>query len=311
MTIRRWHVAWGLLVLIAALIGIIAKVPDLSVGQVLSQQDIPPPAPFPVRLEKTADYSVRARYAVLIDKDSFYQLYAKEARTPVPVASTTKLMTAIVAWERFGSDAQVTVSRKATLQIGSTTGLVAGEVLTVHSLLSALLIQSGNDAAYALAEHSGGVETFVDFMNEKAREFGLRSTQFQDPAGLNDEGFSSAFDLAVLAARFLEYDELVAITKTAEAEIYSTDGVHSHRLKNSNRLVTEEMFFPGILGLKTGFTPAAGHTLVSAASKGGRTLIAVVLSTFDDTKEASAIESNRLLSWGFSSHRWEFPRKDN
>lgn len=289
---------------VALVIGFAADVPSATSGRVLSEQKFPPPATYPVRNAGAPEPKVMAKYALLIDLKSFYPLYRKDAYTPVPVASTTKMMTALVARERFQLDEVVTISRKAASQIGSDTGFVPGEKMTVSNLLKALLIQSGNDAAYALAEHGGSVETFVSWMNEKALELGMRSTSFRDPAGLDDESRSTAFDLAVLAAHFLQDTFLAEIARTPETAIASQDGRKSHLLKSSNRLVTEAMYFPGILGIKTGFTPAAGHTLVAAAERKGHTLISVVLFTFEDTKEASAKESYKLLTWGFENHIW-------
>jgi len=304
---RLWYAVWAGLVLFSFVAGLTADPPDLvSSKRVLSAQDVPLPAAFPVRVPGSLDPKVNARYVILIDADSFYPLFKQEAYTKVPIASTTKMMTALLALERFGLDEEITITREAALQIGSTTGLLPGERITVHALLKALLIQSGNDAAYALAQHSGSVEQFVLLMNERARSLGMRSTTFRDPAGLDDEGRSTAFDLSILAAALIKRSEITSITEMPEGTITSADGRQSHQLTNSNRLVTEELYFPGILGLKTGFTPGAGHTLVGAASREGRTLISIVLSTHEDSKEASARESYKLLQWGFDRHRWVF-----
>ena len=300
---KALYILWGLLVVAALGVGGASSTPN-NAGTVLSAQSVPSPAPFPVRLPGALDPQVQAKYAILIDADSFYPLYKRDAYTAVPIASTTKMMTALLTLERHTPGDLVTISRKASLQIGSTTGLLPGEVLTVGSLLMALLIQSGNDAAYALAEQDGSVEQFVLDMNAKAREIGMRATEFKDPAGLNDDGSSSAFDLAVLAARLIEDKRITGITATPEATIVSTDGRQHHLLKSSNRLVTEELYFPGVMGVKTGFTPAAGHTLVAAAERDGRRLVSVILSTYEDSKDASAKESAKLLNWGFESHRW-------
>ncbi len=300
---KTLYVFWGLAVCIAIVAGLRSQPPKNS-AHVLSALQYPAPSPFAVRLPGSPDPVVRAKYAILIDAGSFYSLYKKNAYTPVPVASTTKIMTALVVLERYNLEDAVTISKKAVRQIGSSTGLRAGEAITVGSLLKALLIQSGNDAAYALAEHGGSVDQFVEQMNIKAWELGMRSTKFKDPAGLDDDGYSTAHDLAILAAAAAQEKIIVDISQTAQTTISSTDGLQRHALNNSNRLVTEEMYFPGAIGLKTGFTPAAGHTLVAVAERGGRMLISVILLTLDDTKEASARESYKLLSWGFANHHW-------
>jgi len=286
-------------------VGLLAHPDSRQAGQaVLSAQEYPNPSPFPLRNPGVIDPAVNARRAILLDAGSFYPLYKKDAYESVPIASTTKMMTALVALERHQFSQEITISKKAALQIGSTAGLVPGEVLTVESLLQALLIQSGNDAAYALAEENGSIDSFVTRMNEKAKEMGLRSTQFMDPAGLDDAGKSSAFDLAILGVALMNDPRIQQITQKAETAIYSTDGVHEHRLKNSNRLVTEEMHLQGAIGIKTGFTPQAGHALVAAAIRDQHMLVAVILSTYEDSKDASARESKKLLQWGFDNFSW-------
>lgn len=304
---RLGFVLWGLVLMSSLFMGISANQTEVTSGDVLSAQDHPRLSSFPIRRPGSADYNAKAKYAILLDAGSFYPLFQKEAYQPVPIASTTKMMTALVVLEKYKLDDVVTISRKAVFQIGSSTGFLPGETLTVRALVQALLIQSGNDAAYALAEFGGSVDEFVARMNSKAKEVGMNQTSFRDPAGLDDEGRSTAFDLAILAANLLRDETLAQIVKTKEMTISSTDSRHTHNLKNSNRLLTDEMYFPGILGLKTGFTPAAGHTLVSAAERDGHTLISVVLFTYDDTTEASARESGRLLSWGFDNHVWVSP----
>ena len=304
----KWYILWGIVVIAALALGVTIRLPDQPASrEVLSAQQYPEPAPFPVRRPGTLDPAIRAKYVILLDADSFYPLYRKEAYQEVPVASTTKMMTALVVLDRYRPDEEVTVSRQATQQIGSTTGLLPGERITVDSLLRALLIQSGNDAAYALAEHGGSVEQFVSWMNDKAKEVGMHASSFKDPAGLDDGGRSTAFELAVLGSLLMRQPKVREITATSEMTITSVDGKQTHLLKNSNRLVTPELYFPGATGIKTGFTPAAGHTLVAAAEREGRLLIGVILFTYEDTKDASARESARLLNWGFASYLWTSP----
>lgn len=240
------------------------------------------------------------------DVASGYPLYEENADEAVPVASVTKLMTTVIALEHFKLDDVVTIPARAVRVEGSKTQLRTGEKITIEALLKALLIQSGNDAAYALAEHLG-YDTFMAAMNEKASLLGLAGTHFADPAGLDDAGYSTARDLGILGAYALRYDLIRGIARLTEASVYSTDGRIEHRLETSNRLIKADhpLFMPEATGLKTGFTYAAGHCLVASATKDGHTLVSVVLGTTEETTEASAKESRKLLGWAFEHFTWE------
>lgn len=240
------------------------------------------------------------------DVESGYPLYEKNETEAVPIASTTKLMTAVVVLDHYALDEVVTVSQAAASQIGSDINLVTGEKITVESLLKGLLIKSGNDAALALAEHRGR-DQFVTWMNETASELGMTNTRFLDPAGLDDEGHSTARDLAVLAAYALRYEKVQEIVALERVTITAVDGSQVHELETSNRLlkVDHPLYFQYATGLKTGFTPAAGHCLVSSAVKNGHTVVSVVLGTTEQTVEASAKESRKLLTWAFDSFSWK------
>lgn len=274
----------------------------LSVQDSFSQKKLSLP---PTRIsDREPTASARAMYVV--DVASGYPLYEHNAGTAVPIASTTKMMTAIIATENFELDDVVTVSQNAASAIGSDVQLVAGETITVDALLKALLIQSGNDSAMALAEHMG-LSTFVEKMNAKAAELGLQDTAFKDPAGLDDTGHSSARDLGVIAAYALRNEVIQGIARITEATIESTDLRYSHQLETSNRLIKPDhpLFMPDATGLKTGFTPDAGHCLVASANRDGHELIVVVLGTTESTVEASAKESKKLLDWAYSAYQWE------
>ncbi|MBI4023237.1 D-alanyl-D-alanine carboxypeptidase [Candidatus Berkelbacteria bacterium] len=258
----------------------------------------------PVRVSATEPVASAAALYVL-DVDSAYPLYAQNETTPVPIASVTKLMTALVALDEYRLDEVVTVSQEATRTIGSGIDLVAGEQITVHNLLRGLLIQSGNDAAMALAEHKG-YDRFIEQMNEKAALIGLAQTQFQDPAGLDDSGYSTARDLGILAAFALRSPILLDIVSTVETTIDSIDGQFRHHLETSNRLLKGDhpLYLGYVTGLKTGFTPEAGHCLVASAKHGEHQIVTVVLNTDEQTPEASAKESRRLITWAFDAYAW-------
>lgn len=271
--------------------------------------------PKPEKIGKVNDPPVYAKSIILMDGATSYPMYEKNAHTSLPIASTTKIMTAILILENTEDnemDGEVTVSREAALQPGHIIGLRWDEKIRLKDLLNGLLLASGNDAAYALAQTVGekipgeddSVKKFVDRMNEKAVYLGLDNTKFRDPAGLDDSGHSSAFDLAMMASYALRQPKFSEIVRQKEMDIYSIDGKVRHHLKNSNRLVGE-WDYPGAIGVKTGFTPEAGHTLVAAAERNGHRLISVILNTNEYTITASASESRKLLDWGFNNWKWE------
>ncbi|HUD20447.1 MAG TPA: hypothetical protein VMQ44_00015 [Candidatus Saccharimonadales bacterium] len=221
----------------------------------------------------------------------------------VPVASTTKMTTALVARQVYGLDDVLTV-RNGPLVNGSKVGLIQGERITVESLLKGLLVPSGNDAAITLAEgltgQAGDTAPYVTKMNEFLKAHNLTQTTFADPAGLDDDnGHSTAFELANIGRLVLEDPVLSAIVKTPQTTITSVDGAITHQLKNSNRLLQSDdpSFLPGTLGIKTGYTNEAGHCLVSAYTIQNHVVIGVVLNTNESTITASATEMHRLFSW--------------
>lgn len=252
--------------------------------------------------------NIQAKAAYLIDVDTALPLYAKNEKEKLPIASTTKIATALVVLENYGDRLKdvVTITPQMINVEETTIKLRAGEKITVENLLNGLLINSGNDTAFALSQYFGGTKNFVAEMNNKVWQIGLAETQYFDPAGLNDDGRSTARDLAVLGAYALRNSKFAEIVKTPEKDIASVDGHLVHDLTNSNRLVRPEetLYLPYAIGVKTGFTYEAGHVLVSAAEKDGHRIIAVVLNTYKDTTPASAEESKKLLEWGFANWTW-------
>ncbi len=236
---------------------------------------------------------------LLIDGQSASPIISKNADLPVPVASTTKMMTAIVALENLELDRLITIPESSKKIEGSLAGFKAGELWSVENILIALLVQSSNDAAEALSHALGGRETMVSLMNRKAEKFGLLSSEFADAAGLDDSGRSTARDLSVLARVLLENRRLERVVALPDARIVEAQSGRTIDLKSSNRLLSEFQY-RGALGIKTGFTYAAGHCLVAAARRGERTLIAVILNTDEQSPAASAKEARKLLDYGFS-----------
>jgi len=241
---------------------------------------------------------------ILIDAETNEILISKNPYEPLPVASTTKMTTALVAVENLPLDQVVTVSAKAANINGSKIQLLPQEKITVRNLLKGLLIQSGNDAAMALAEayskEAGNYRLFAEKMNEFIKNNHLTATTFADPAGLDDDnGRSSAFDLSQIARLVLQNQTLRDIVTTPSETITSVNGQHSHQLKNSNRLILNDnpYYLPNAIGIKTGFTLAAGHCLVSGYQLNDRVVIGVVLNTVESTITASAVEMRKLFLW--------------
>ena len=235
-----------------------------------------------------------AASAILVDADSGRVLFEKDAHTRRLIASTTKLMTALVAVESTPDlSASFQVERADTLTEGSSMYLKVGETVTLEELLYGLLLHSGNDAALAIARHCGGdVETFVDWMNQRARSLGMDDSHFANPNGLNDDAhYSTAADMAKLAQACMKNETVAKIVGTKSITL------GTRTFTNHNKLLTQ---YPGCEGMKTGYTELAGRTLVSCARRDGQLLLCVTLKDPDDWKDHAA-----LFDYGFET----FPRQ--
>ena len=239
---------------------------------------------FPCRISAV---ETSAASAILMDADSGRVLYERNADRKMLIASTTKILTALVAIEEGDLHDSVKVSREAAYTEGSAMYLTEGETLTLETLLYGVLLCSGNDAAVAVAQHVGGsVKGFVALMNEKARELGMEHSSFANPNGLDDEQhYSTARDMAKLARAALENETLMRIASTRSVTI------GGRTMTNHNKLLH---YVDGCLGLKTGYTKAAGRTLVSCAEKNGQRLIAVTLQDGNDWADHQALYEFRL-----------------
>lgn len=221
-----------------------------------------------------------AAAAVLMDADSGRLLYDKNGEKRMLIASTTKLMTALVALEQGGLQQEITVTGGHMAE-GSSMYLRPGEKLTLETLLYGLLLSSGNDAALAVTECMGGAVPFVARMNEKAAELGMENTHFANPNGLDDEAhYSTAEDMAKLAAAAMDDPVLRRVASTRTARI------GGRTLTNHNKLLSR---VEGCVGLKTGYTKAAGRTLVSCAERDGVRLVAVTLQDGDDWNDHASL----------------------
>lgn len=236
---------------------------------------------------------VSARSAVLIEADSGNIIYAKDENTRRGMASTTKIMTAIVAIENMPLDTVVTVPAQAAGVEGSSVYLKAGEKITLEALLYALMLQSANDAAETIAYAVGGsIEGFADMMNAKAAELGLKDTHFENPHGLDgEEHYTTAYELALIAAYALKNRTFADIVSTEKKMIPANGEIPARFLVNHNRLLRT---FDDVIGVKTGFTKRCGRTLVSAARRDGVTLVCVTLDDGNDWQDHRA-----MLDYGF------------
>ncbi len=238
---------------------------------------------------------IEARGAVLIDRASGRVLYAQNADEQLPMASTTKVMTALLALENASLDETVTAGKNASGVPGTSIYLSEGEQLTMEQMLYGLLLRSGNDAAVAIAEHIGGsVENFARMMNERAQSLNA-GAHFVNPNGLDAQGHAaSALGMARIAAEALENADFRRIVSTPKTTIPWPGNAYQRVLENKNRLLRE---YEGATGVKTGFTNKAGRCLIFSAERDGMELVGVLLNCgtwFDSAK--------RLLDWGFENY---------
>jgi len=238
--------------------------------------------------------SVSAESAVLMLCQNGQVIFSKNADTRLPMASTTKIMTAIVAIENSDIDSTVYVHKDAVGIEGSSAYLTEAEKLTMRELLYALMLQSANDAAVAIAYAVGGdIDCFVEMMNVKASSLGLRSTHFENPHGLDaEEHYTTASDLARIASYALENETFREIVST-ERYVTSSGKV----FVNHNKMLT---LYDGAIGVKTGFTKRCGRCLVSAAEREGLIAVAVTLNAPDDWEDHT-----KMLDYSFSAYEYK------
>lgn len=237
---------------------------------------------------------VNARAAIVIDMQRLQALYAREPHARLPIASTTKIATALVAIEQADLDKEITVSAQATSVEPNHMGLRAGERLTLRELLYGLMLDSGNDAAEAIAEGVAGRDTFIKMMNDKAWSLGLENTSFTNPSGFDDpQHYSSAYDLAVLASYAMKkhafFRELVATKR------YIISPTSQHGWFGPTNLNQLLWTYQGATGVKPGWTEKANYTLVASATRGEQSVLVVVLGTNRHFTDATL-----LLDYGFA-----------
>ncbi|HOS69376.1 MAG TPA: D-alanyl-D-alanine carboxypeptidase family protein [Bacillota bacterium] len=238
-----------------------------------------------------------ARAAVVMDVDSNRILYSKNMDEKLAMASTTKIMTTLVAIESGRLDEKVKISKRASYMEGSSIYLREGEVHTVNDLLYAIMLRSGNDAATAVAEHIGGsVEGFAEMMNKKAREIGASNTRFANPHGLDADGhYTTARDLALITCYALKNPMFSKIVSSKKKVMEGPPNENWDRVMiNKNKMLWQ---FAGGDGVKTGYTNRAGRCLVSSATRDGMRLVCVVLNCGPMWNDSSA-----LLEYGFNNY---------
>lgn len=258
----------------------------------------PTPAPYPTN--RTGYYpalEVSAEGVVILDIESGVYLYKRNEEELLSPASTTKILTALVALDAYDLDDVVTVSSIAN--DGQAMGLVPGERITVENLLFGALVHSGNDAAWALAEHyPGGVEKFVVAMNEKAKALYLTNSTFTNPVGYDNPGHKmTPIDLARLGSVALGNRVIAKMVAIPQITVSDVTHTYFHPLKNVNELLGK---IPGVGGIKTGWTAEAGENLITLFERDGHRLIIVVLKSADRFGDTM-----RLIDWIFKNVTWE------
>jgi len=259
---------------------------------------VPSPAPYPVNTTGIVPGDeITAKGVVVLDVDSHVYLYQRNEEMLLSPASTTKLLTALVALEAYKPDDVVTIA--STSANGQSMGLTGGEKITVENLLYGSLIQSGNDAAMALAEfYPKGVDGFIEKMNEKAKTLHMDQSHFTNPAGFDgSEHKVTPKDLSLLALAAIQNKTIAKMVAIPQITVSDVNHMYFHKLSNVNQLLGK---IPGVGGIKTGWTEAAGENLITYVERNGRKIIFIVLHSrdrFDDTI--------KLIDWVFENFRWD------
>ena len=250
-----------------------------------------------IRNDAISAPDVSAKSVFIFDPDSGTQIYEKNSQTRLFPASTTKLMTALVALDTYNID-QVLTARTASQAIGSTIHLKNGDQLTVENLLYGLLVDSGNDAGVVLAEnYPGGYSRFIAKMNEKALELGLTSTHFTNVSGLvNDDHYTTTAELTVIARASIRNAVIRKIVSTKSITITNITGTKRFFLESTNKLLGME----GVKGLKTGWTPESGECLVTLVTRDGKSILVTILGSEDRFGE-----SIKLINWVYDNFDWK------
>jgi len=294
-------IAWGLL----SLNSHSSQAPDQAKVQQSVHLPVNPTF-LPIRNWSIKEPEISARSAIVVnfkpDGEEGNMLYHKNPELVLPIASLSKLMTALIVLENFSLDEAIKVSQNSVLTIGDKGNLIQGEELKVRDLLYIMLIESSNDAAMCLASDSSRLpyKEFINLMNSKSKELGLKATYFVDPIGLNSSNHSTVSDLALLAKYSLKFPLIWEALKTPQATVYSIEHKFTHNLVNTNGLLEKYSF---LKGGKTGYTDEAKGCMLTvsdiAGSFGDNYLITVVLGS-----EQREEDTEKLINW--SKQAWLF-----
>jgi len=263
-----------------------------------AETKLPPPPPLPTKSAQAPSLDLQAQGIIAIDTVTGAILFEQNPDIELMPASTTKLMTALVALDAYSLDQIITIDQEDRT-IGNTMKLVKSEQLTVSDLLYGALVASGNDAALALALSypNGGYTGFVAAMNQKAADLGLTHTHYQNVSGVESPGHvTTARDLSRLTLEALNNSTLRRIVATKKVLVTSTDGKYHHQLVSTNELLGT---VDGVMGVKTGWTENAGECLVTYVSRNNHSIITVILDSPDRFGE-----SQQLIDWIYSNYTW-------
>lgn len=252
---------------------------------------------------KEKDMDLYAKAAALIDADSGRVLYGKDENTPYPMASTTKIMTCIYTIENSNLDDVVTISAKAAAQPKTRLGVRKGEQYQMKDLLYALMLESCNDCAVAIAEHvSGSVESFCQEMTAKARELGCANTQFETPNGLDSDGhYTTAAELARIGAYAIQNETFLTITNTSSYTFSEITKGGNHTVNNKNAFLK---MYEGAIGVKTGYTSKASYCFVGAVNRDSRTFVTSVLASgWYPKKTYKWQDTKKLMDYGVNQYQ--------
>ena len=254
---------------------------------------------YETSMDSSSEPIINSKNVIVLDRKTLLPLYEKDAYSKVAMASTTKILTCIIALENCALNEVVTVSKKAATVSGSTLGLTSNMKLSMNDLIYGLMLRSGNDCAIAIAEHiSGSVEDFSVLMNQKASSLGLTNSNFVTPHGLdNPNHFTTAYELAILTDYALKNQKFLEIVSSKTYTI-SLNG-YPRTLSNTNELLGTTQ---GVYGVKTGFTFEAGRCLVSACKRNNLDIIVVVLGA--DTKRIRTKDSLSLINYTFNTYKY-------
>lgn len=261
------------------------------------------PSDYPLKKTATNPPYLSAQGVVITDVNSSVVMYEQNANLRLHPASLTKLVTALVALDYYRLDDVLPVTHLGGFPEESEMGLSVGDKVTVENLLKGLLIPSGNDAAYTLADNfPGGIPNFVTEMNKKVKSLHLENTNFENPSGVDSPNhFSTPRDMSILTAVALNNPSIAKIVATAKENVRDASGKKTYRLKNVNQLLGK---VPGVDGVKTGFTSQAGQCLITSTLRDGHRIVIVLMGSLDRFGE-----STKMVEWAFANFAWVTPEE--